>query len=112
MSTPTQVTLHKHGVTIDAIKANDHDTIEAVAYARRLHDEGATFDLALIDRFDGLLLVGASGNYHFTTPICGYMGNGPTASARILELFEFGSKDTILEEICHGDNDAKFRLYR
>ena len=113
MSTPTQVSLRNHDdMTIDVIKVNDLDTVEAERYARNLREDGLTFDLALIDRFDGLVLLGRSGNYHFDTPLCGYIGNGPMASARILEMFEFGSAESIMSQIGDGGNNAKYRLCR
>lgn len=112
METVTQVTLRNHGIAIDAVSVGDTYTGQALEFARSLQERGATFDKALIDRFDGLVIQGAGGSYHFTTPICGYGGTGPRTSAQILEMFQFGSIDSIMDRISHGDNGAMFTLYR
>ena len=75
---------------------------------------------AEVDRIDGLIVYWmdesdyrTSGRreprgWHFVTPICGYTGSGPIATAEILEMLVFGSKDELLRQINFGDNLAYF----
>ena len=106
------VMLRNHGISIDAESVGDLDTKQALEFAGDLHDNGVTFDKAYVDRFDGLVLEGPRGTYHFSTPLCGYGGTGPTTTVVILELFEFGKRDEIMPQIDHGDNTAKAVFYR
>lgn len=108
----TTVTLRNHGITVEATEVGDRDTVEAFNTARKLRDDGVEFDKALVDRFDGLVLIGGQGNWHFSSPLCGYGGTGPIISARILSVFGFGAEREILAKIDHGGEKAKATLYR
>jgi hypothetical protein len=108
------------GATIVGVhKGTDTYTGEALAIAREIHEQyGSRVYRAEIDRFDGLILYWtdeydyAGGEeprgWHFVTPICGYTGSGPIATAEILEMFGFGQKNELLEQINFGDNQAYF----
>ena len=74
---------------------------------------------AEIDRRDGMIIYWMSEidfelsdrslrGWHFVTPTCGYTGSGPMTAATILEMFGFGPKDEMLEQINFGDNQAYF----
>lgn len=105
---------------VGVLKGQDTYTGEALAIAKEVHDRyGSRVYRAEIDRFDGLILYWADEyNYeagsaeprgwHFVTPICGYTGSGPIATAEILEMFGFGQKNELLEQINFGDNQAYF----
>lgn len=103
-----QVRLRNSGKTFNAIKAFDKSSYAAVASAKELLVQRKSFSSATVDRFDGLVLVGPDGNWHFATALCGYRGSGPMATAEILELFGFGKKDDILWLITNGDDHATF----
>ena len=101
------------GRTMELAEVGDRDSWEAIEYAQEYRDmRGFTFDKAEIDRHDGLLLIGKPGAYHFTNALCGYGGSGPHATARILELFEFGTFDEVFAKIDHGGESAHYILYR
>jgi hypothetical protein len=106
------VMLRNHGISIDAESIGDTYTEKALEFAGELHDNGVTFDKAYVDRFDGLVLEGPSGTYHFSTPLCGYGGAGPMTTLVILELFEFGTRDEIMPRLDHGGDAAKAVFYR
>ena len=108
----TNVTLRNHDVTLEATPVNDTYTDQAIEHARGLLAEGIDFDKALVDRFDGLVLTGRHGTWHFQTPLCGYDGTGPNTTATILAMFNFGSHADIMSQINHRDNAAKATLYR
>ena len=108
----TTVTLRNHGLTVEATPVGDTYTDQAVEKASELLARGVEFDQALVDRFDGLLLIGARGSWHFQTPLCGYKGNGPGTTAVILSMFGFGSTEEIMRQIDSGDNEAKAKFYR
>ena len=103
-----EVRLRNSGKTFNVIKAFDKSTYGAVASAKILLSQRKTFSSATVDRFDGLVLAGPDGNWHFATAICGYSGNGPVATAVILELFGFGKKDDVLRTISSGGDSATF----
>jgi hypothetical protein len=86
----------------------DKSTDEAIEQAKIIAAKGDTFSEAVVDRFDGLVVVGREASWHFVSPICGYSGSGPMATATILELFGFGKKAKIFEEINTGDNHASY----
>lgn len=107
--------------TVGVLKGSDTYTGEAIEIAKVVKEKyGDRVYRAEIDRFDGLILywmdeldyeMGSSSEprgWHFVTPICGYTGSGPTASAEILEMFGFGPKDELLQQINFGDNQAYF----
>ena len=106
---------------VGVLTGTDKYTGDALRIARNLKEQyGDRVYRAEIDRFDGLIIywqnegdfelnpIGDARGHHFVTPICGYMGSGPMASAQILELFGFGSKDEMLKQIHFGDNHAYF----
>lgn len=93
------VILRNHGISIDAEPVGDTITKEALEFAGRLHDAGAVFNKAYVDRLDGLVLIGPAGAYHFSTPLCGYDGDGPRTAAIILELFDFVTGAGIMSQI-------------
>ena len=102
----TQVKLRNSGRTFNVTPVYDESTGEAIAQAKTIAAKGDTFSEAVVDRFDGLVVVGRATTWHFNTAICGYVGDGPTTAATILELFGFGKKSEILERINTGDNRA------
>lgn len=106
------VTLRNHGITVEAEEVGDTYTERALEFATKLHDDGTTFDKALVDRFDRLVLTGPSGSYHFGTPLCGYGGTGPMTTLIILELFGFGSSAELASKIHEGGDMAKAKFYR
>ncbi len=108
----TNVTLRNHDVTLEATPVNDTYTDQAIEHARGLLAEGIDFDKALVDRFDGLVLTGRHGSWHFQTPLCGYEGTGPHTTATILAMFNFGSKSELLSKVNYGDDKAKVTIYR
>lgn len=104
------VMLRNHNEVFSNIEeVGDTYTGEAIAVAREL--AGRYRDLitvAHVDRFDGLVVLGpTSYGWRFTTPICGYGGTGPMASAEILEIFGFGPKEELFRELNHGGDKAK-----
>jgi len=104
----TRVTLRNSGRTFNVTPVSDKSTGEAIAQAKTIIAKGGTFSEAVVDRFDGLVVVGQGTTWHFNTAICGYVGEGPTTTATILELFGFGKKAKILERINTGDNRATY----
>lgn len=103
-----QVRLRNSGKTFNVIKAFDNSSYAALASAKALLVQRKSFSSATVDRFDGLVLVGPDGNWHFATALCGYGGSGPMATAEILELFGFGEKDYIFQTIATGGDNATF----
>ena len=83
---------------------------QAIVSAQTLLSQRRSFSRAVVDRFDGLVLVGPEGNWHFNTPLCGYVGESPMTTAAILELFGFGKKETIYQTISKGDDGATYTL--
>lgn len=108
----TLVRLRNHGISVEAERVDDHITAQALEFAGNLFNQGSTFTRALIDRFDGLVLIGPDGNYHFTTPVCGYDGDGTRTAAIIVELFGFGDGASIMARINHGGDGAKAEFNR
>ena len=108
------VTLRNHGnLSVEAISTGDTWSGDSWKYARnRLYAEGVMFDKALIDRFAGLVLIGADMTVHFEHAVCGYDGTGPQTTAKILCLFGFGSYESIMETIKTGGDEAAFVFYR
>ncbi len=107
--------------TVGVLKGEDTYTGEALRIAAKVHERyGSRVYRAEVDRFDGLILYWMDEvdfelgtgleprGWHFVTPICGYTGSGPMAAAEILEMFGFGPKDEMLEQINFGDNQAYF----
>lgn len=103
----------------------DRSSFEAVHVAESLMEKyGPLVYRAEVDRFDGLIIywtdsvafeLGSSDEprgHHFVTAICGYSGSGPIATARILEMFGFGRKDELLEQINFGGDHAYFTFSR
>lgn len=109
-----RIILRNHGITVEAAEVNDTSTQEALEHATELYGSGARFEQALVDRFDGLVLLGetADKSYRYRTPLCGYDGTGPMTTAVILELFEFGTRAEIMANISTGDNSAKASFSR
>lgn len=102
------VTLRNHGESMIANEVGDTYTDEAIDKARELHAQGVTFTRAYVDRFDGLVLLGPQEDaWHFQTTLCGYAGTGPTTTARILELFEFGTVQDLTPRLVVGGDSAK-----
>jgi len=106
------VALRNHGIELRATKVNDTYTGQAIDFAEGLKSKGRQFHQAYVDRFDGLVLVGTSGSYHFATPLCGYGGTGPNATATILEMFGFGKHADIMKQIDHGDDRGRAEFRR
>ena len=104
----TRVTLRNSGRTFNVTPVSDKSTGEAIVQAKAIAADGGTFSEAVVDRFDGLVIVGRDASWHFNTPICGYSGTGPMTTAIILELFGFGNKAKIFDEINTGDNHATY----
>lgn len=103
--------------TFEGVKRGDDLHIEdAVDTAQKLYEAFGPelCTSAVIDRFDGLVLIFSEHSeprwrgWHFKTPTCGYHGLGPSSSARILALFEFGTYDDILDRITEGGENANF----
>ena len=95
------ITLRHHGITVEAEEVGDHSCAEALEFAANLLSQEATFSRALVDRIDGLVLIGTDVNYHFAAPLCGYDGDGPRTTAIILELFGFAAGADIMSRINH-----------
>lgn len=109
------------GATVVGVSSGvDTYTGEALEVATEVHERyGDRVYRAEIDRRDGMIVywmsetdfeLGSSSlrGWHFVTPICGYTGSGPMAAAKILEMFGFGPKDEMLEQINFGDDQAYF----
>lgn len=92
-------TVNIDGDAYEVNPAGDQSTFQAIEITYRLISEGLDFSTARVDRQNGLLLLGESGNWYFTTPLCGYGGAGPDATAEILELLGFGTKAEILAQV-------------
>ena len=103
------VMLRNHGITVEASATGDRWSEESWENAQKLHGTGVTFDKALVDRFDGLVLIGPKGSWHFEHALCGYEGTGPQTTAKILSLFGFGSQKEIMQRI---KDDYAVELYR
>lgn len=98
----------------------DTYTGEALKIAAEVKERcGDRVHQAEVDRFDGLILywmdeaafemsAASLRGWHFVTPICGYGGTGPHATAEILEMFGFGRKEELIEQINFGDDHAYF----
>lgn len=111
------VTLGNH--TIHGVElGTDTYTDMALAHAREFQSRFGNVTDAIVDRFDGLVVyydtmrvaAGQVRGCHFVTAICGYSGSGPITASMILELFGFGDQRELLEQICHGGNDAQFHF--
>jgi len=103
-----QVRLRNSGRLFNVTEAQDLSTSEAVVTAMVLLAQRKSFKEAVVDRFDGLVLIGPDGNWHFASALCGYWGTSPAATAEILEIFGFGKKDSIFQSIYSGDDHATF----
>jgi hypothetical protein len=106
------------------VSADDGSTYEAKETAKKFLGHAAQFDAAIVDFTDGLVLCdsaratapesegGEITGIHFRSPNCGYGGNGPYATARILEMYGFGEFDTLFHHITQGGNMAHFTFTR
>ena len=102
------------GVTIGSITfhevapARDRDTNEAVERVRSLPNK-RMYPVAFVDRYEGLLLLQgpaapSTPGLHLQTPLCGYEGTGPRATAEILALLGFGEIDDLYAQLKTGNN--------
>ena len=115
-----RVTVQLRGKTYEGVEPGEDDsTEEALTAAHDLIERrfGPLVCItAIVDRFDGLVLVFGQSvastwpGWHFRTATCGYVGSGPIASARILELFGFGTYAEIFALISVGSDDANFEF--
>jgi hypothetical protein len=110
-------------VVQDVNPGNDASTDMAIALARTIANAGNTdwLDYAIVDCDDGLAIFHGEPDapsfaphnkrgWHFASALCGYGGEGPGGSATILELFGFGDREDILEQICRGGDYAHFHF--
>ena len=93
----------------------DRSSSESVSFASDLYQSAGsdTCWKAVVDRFDGLLLVfhvsgGADVTYHIRHALAGYAGTGTIATATILEIFGFGRYDQLFVQISQGGSSAHF----
>ena len=106
---------------VGVLQGDDKWTGEALEIARSLKEQhGDHVYRAEVDRIDGLIIywqtqadfelnpMGETRGHHFVTPLCGYTGSGPIATAQILEIFGFGNKDDLLKQINFGGENAYF----
>lgn len=94
---------------------NDKSSSEAMSCADALFSQMPyKFSDAIVDRFDGLVLFSPKNEYgfHFVNANCGYYGQGPMATAQILDLFGFGIYEYILAKISSGGDTAYFHLIK
>lgn len=110
---------------VGVLQGEDTYTGDAIRIATSVHERyGNRVYRAEIDRRDGLILYWMSEldfeagdgseprGWHFVTPICGYTGSGPIASAEILEMFGFGHKEELLQQINFGEHLAYFTFLK
>ena len=64
------------------------------------------------DDFEKRFREGLPIGYHFRSALAGYAGSGPSASAMILSLFGFGTRDELFERVSHGDSGAYFEFVK
>jgi len=112
------------GITYEDVKPlDDTSTDEALRFAREI---AGSIDMdivtdAIIDGRDGLVVLYGDRvdptpdfhelrGWHFSSPLCGYGGAGPNASAIILELFGFGNRSEIFQQINHGGEDSNWHF--
>lgn len=102
------------GVTIgsvtfsNVVPAQDRDTLEAIDRVRSLPNK-SMYPVAFVDRYEGLLLlqgpaIPSTPGIHLQTPLCGYEGTGPRATAEILALLGFGEADDLYHRLKTGNN--------
>jgi len=103
-----KITLINGKKSFTAREAGDLDSGQAVEKAKELHAQKKYFKEAHVDRFGGLVLVGREGNWHFVWAACGFNGAGTIATAEILEMFGFGEKKAILQNITVGGDQAYY----
>jgi len=96
------------GRRIQPYEAGDKSSFEALVIAKDLHAKGLRVSHAGVDRFEGLVLVGAHEAWRFKNAICSFNGTGPQTSAEILELFGFGTKATIMKVITNPHKSRYF----
>lgn len=94
-------------VFLNVKAVGDRDTIEAIEYVRSLPDK-ESYVTAVVGRFDGLALLQGppkrdTPGIHLRTPICGYDGHGPRATAEILALLGFGGESELFLQIISID---------
>lgn len=106
------------------VSADDSSTYEAKETAKKFIGHAAQFDAAIVDFTDGLVIydsVRAAApesegsevtGIHFRSPNCGYGGNGPYATARILEMYGFGEFKSLFDQVTKGGNVAHFTFTR
>ena len=102
----------------DVEEGRDTWSDEAVQHASELYERigSDTCTLAVVDRKDGLMLFFTPSDadkpvaHHFKCALAGYTGNGVIASAKILEMFGFGTYDDIFQRISHGGDRARYTL--
>lgn len=110
------VMLRNHNMTFSNVEeVGDTYTGEAIVMAgalAALHGHDVT--TAHVDRFDGLVLLcdRLGLGWRFATPLCGYGGTGPHATAEILEIFGFGNRKKLFEQLNHGGDRGKASFYK
>ena len=113
--------IFRREMVVGVHKGTDTYTGDALQLAAEVASRyGDRIYRAEVDRIDGLIVYwmnefdycASDGSeprgWHFVTPICGYTGSGPIATAEILEMFGFGPKNELLQQINFGDNQAYF----
>jgi len=103
-----ELTFPDTGRVVKATEAGDTSSFDAVTIAKELKAKGLVIDHAGVDRLEGLVLVASRRAWRFKNAICGYGGNGPQATAEILELFGFGKKADIMRIIDDRNKSRHF----
>lgn len=104
--------LRNHGIVVKVSSASALTPGDAITTATRLSKEGIEFDKALVDRDDGLVLIGSKGNWHFWPPLNGTEDERTRAAAWVLFLSNFGSVRDMVAQVNHGNTTGKAVLYR
>jgi len=99
----------------EILEGSDRSGEEAESFARELYDKIGSNDCsdAIVDRIDGLVLIfrlpgGGVSTHHFRSATAGFLGGGSITAARILELFGFGAKADLLDQVATGGETAQF----
>lgn len=108
------------GYVVNGVRPGEETTsAEALIQAERLitFHPGESWYMAIVDRYDGLVLLcrdprpAETGpddirGWHFKGAVAGFAGAGPITTAKILALYGFGSFRELFRRVARGDKNA------
>jgi hypothetical protein len=106
----SHVHLRNSNLSFDATEVGDNSQYDAEDFAKNLVKQRKSFHMAVVDRFDGLVIIGRSDTYHFKTVLCGYRGNGADATVKILQMLGFDTDRHLKEGALLTGNNLGYAI--